>query len=102
MASPKNDRCNDTSSVRGANKKTHAQHDDHNTNNFIVNAGKSWIQLNVYYHTKKTKNHQYCMTHFSVSRAGDRHLKQDKDFRVVRAKKYGGYRGAKYSNKENP
>ena len=56
----------------------------------------------MYGHTEETENHQYCMTNFLLSRAEDWQMKQDQNFRVVGAKKDGGYRGTEYGNEKNP
>ena len=98
----KHGRCNDTRGVSGEKKETHAQRDHHYTNTLKVHARKSLIQWNMYCHTEETENHQYCMTNFPVSLAGDWQMKQVQNFRVVGAKKDGGYRGTGYSNEKNP
>ena len=79
-------------SVSGAKKETHAQYDHHNRSRFTVNA------RNMHCQTKETEKHQYCMTNFRLSRAGDWQMQQDQNFRVVGATKDGGYRGTEYSN----
>lgn len=99
--SRKNCRYNDTHGVSGEKKENHAQYDHHDTNWFTVNPRKRLIP-NLYCHTKETGTHQYCMTNLPVSRAGNWQPKQDQNFRVVGAKKDGGYRGAECSNEKNP
>ena len=94
-----NGRYNDTHCVSGERKETRAKCDYRDTKSFKDNARKSW---NMHCHTKKTESHQYCMTNFSVSWAGDWQVKQDQNFRVVGTKKDGGCRGAEYSNEKNP